>query len=229
MGLYLPRAGEFIDLKDQTASASGSLQHVFAYPGRDDLLIKVVRKNFAESKWTGWRGWLKRRRRLGVLTSALRTITEHLAMRNAGLFPGRHLQEFVAVVETSEGIGIVVRAVRGRDGGYAPTLRTLLEQGRFTRETQALLDEFADWLISSPLIVGDLHVGNVVLAFDEEHGERLVLIDGMGEKNLVPLNTFFPGLNRSNTRDRLKRMREVIARRLAAAERAAPPASPSTP
>lgn len=224
MGLHLPRAGEFIDLKDQTASASGSLQHVFAYPGRDDLLIKVVRKNFAESKWTGWRGWLKRRRRLGVLTSALRTITEHLAMRNAGLFPGRHLQEFVAVVETSEGIGIVVRAVRGRDGGYAPTLRTLLEQGRFTRETQVLLDEFSDWLINSPLIVGDLHVGNVVLAHDDEHGERLVLIDGMGEKNLIPLNTFFPGLNRANTRDRLRRMRQVIARRLAAAERAAPPA-----
>ncbi len=229
MGLYLPRAGEIIDLKDQTASASGSLQHVHAYPGREDLLIKVVRKNFAESKWTGWRGWLKRRRRLGVLTSALRTITEHLAMRNAGLFPGRHLQEFVALVDTSEGIGVVVRALRGRDGGYAPTLRTLLEQGRFTRETQALLDEFGDWLIKSPLIVGDLHIGNVVLAWDEEHGERLVLIDGMGEKNFIPLNTFFPGLNRANTRDRLKRMRQVVARRLAAAERAAPPAPAASP
>lgn len=224
MGLYLPRAGEFIDLKGQTAPASGSLQHVFACPGRDDLLIKVVRKDFAESRWTGWRGWLKRRRRLGVLTTALRTITEHLAMRNAGLFPGRHVQEFVSVAETSEGIGIVVRALRGRDGDYAPTLRTLLEQGRFTRETQALLDEFAEWLIGSPLIVGDLHVGNVVLAWDEEHGERLVLIDGMGEKNLVPLNTFFPALNRANTRDRLRRMRQIIARRLAAAERAVPPA-----
>ena len=229
MGLYLPRAGEIIDLKDQTASASGSLQHVHAYPGREDLLIKVVRKNFAESKWTGWRGWLKRRRRLGVLTSALRTITEHLAMRNAGLFPGRHLQEFVALVDTSEGIGVVVRALRGRDGGYAPTLRTLLEQGRFTRETQALLDEFGDWLIKSPLIVGDLHIGNVVLAWDEEHGERLVLIDGMGEKNFIPLNTFFFFFNRANTRDRLKRMRQVVARRLAAAERAAPPAPAASP
>lgn len=222
MGVYLPKHGEVIDLSGQRAAASGSLQHVYTYPGRDDLLIKVVRKGFAEAKWTGWRGWLKRRRRLGVLTSALRTITEHLALRNAGLFPGRHVQEFVAVAETSEGVGIVVRALRGRDGGFAPTLRSLIEQRLFTPGVEALLDEFADWLVSAPLIVGDLHVGNLVLAWDEEHGERLVLIDGMGEKNLVPLNTFFPGLNRQNTRDRLKRLRRVIARRVAAANRAAP-------
>ena len=119
---------------------------------------------------------------------------------------------------------VTAERLRGRDGGYAPTLRTLLEQRRFTRETEALLDEFSEWLIGSPLIVGDLHIGNIVLAHDEEHGERLVLVDGMGEKNLIPLNTFFPGLNRTNTRDRLKRMRQVIARRLAVAERAAPPA-----
>jgi hypothetical protein len=218
MSLLLPQPGEIIDLSGVTAPASGSLQHVYPYPGHDGLLIKVVRKDFAESTWTGWRGWFKRRRRLGVLTSAMRTITEHLAMRNAGFFAGRHLQEFVGVVDTSEGLGIVVRALRARDGGYAPTLRSLIEQGRYTPNIEAMLDEFADWLLHSPLIVGDLHVGNVVLAWDEEHGERLVLIDGMGEKNFIPLNSFFPGLNRANTRDRLKKMRRVIARRLAAAK-----------
>lgn len=219
MAISLP--GDIIDLSRAAAPASGSLQNVYVYPDRDDLLIKVVRKDFAESKWTGWRGWFKRRRRLGVLTSAMRTITEHLAMRNAGLFPGRHLQEFVAVADTTEGLGIVVRALRGRDGGYAPTLRSLIEQGRYTPNIEAMLEEFADWLIKSPLIVGDLHVGNVVLAFDEEHGERLVLIDGMGEKNFIPLNSYFPGINRSNTRARLDKMRRAIARRLTASGRSA--------
>lgn len=220
MGQDIPRAGERIDLNGATPIAAGDLQRVYAYPGRDDLLIKVVRPGFASEKWTGWRGWLKQRRRLGVLTGAMRTITEHLALRNAGIDPGRHIQEFIGLVETSEGPGVVVRAVRGADGGYAPTLRALIETGRFTPAVQALLDEFAAWLVASPLIVGDLHPGNVVLASDPKHGERLVMIDGMGEKNLIPLNSWFPGLNRANSRARLQRLRRMLARRTAAAKAA---------
>lgn len=216
MGHDIPLAGETLDLAGREPIAAGDLQRVYAYPGRADLLVKVVRPGFADAKWTGWRGWLKRRRRLGVLTGALRTITEHLALRNAGVEPGRHIQEFVGLVETSEGPGVVVRAVRGADGGYAPTLRALIETGRYTPSVEALLNEFAAWLVASPLIVGDLHPGNVVLASDALHGERLVMIDGMGEKNLIPLNSWFPGLNRANSRARLKRLRRMLARRLAA-------------
>jgi hypothetical protein len=215
---HFPHADEVLDLSGQ-ATASGSLQQVYPFPGRDDLLIKVVHPNFAAERRTGWRGADKRLRRLGVLTGASRVITEHLALRNAGVKPGRHVQEFVGVVETTEGVGVVVRAVRGRDGAYAPTLKSLIKEGRFDPGIEALLDEFEAWLLATPIIVGDLHMGNVVLGWDERHGERLVLIDGMGEKNFVPLNSWFPALNRANTRDRIHRMRRIIDAKRAAAQR----------
>ena len=213
---HFQRADQVLDLGGQ-ASASGSLQKVYHYPGREDLLIKVVRPNFVAERWTGLRGAIKRLRRLGALTGASRVIMEHLALRNAGVKPGRHVQEFVGLVETTQGVGVVVRAVRGRDGRYAETLRTIVKEGRFGPDIEAMLDEFEAWLLSTPIIVGDLHMGNVVLGFDGEHGERLVLIDGMGEKNFVPLNTWFPVLNRANTRDRIRRMRRIVN-----AKRAAP-------
>lgn len=219
MGQDFPTRGETLDLSGQAPIASGALQHVYAWPGRDDLLVKVVRPNFAEENWTGWRGALKKRRRLGVLTNAGRTIAEHLALRAAGPFPVRYVQEFLGLVETSEGPGVVVRALRGEDGGYAPTLRALIAEKRFTPQAAAALEEFCAWLVASPLIVGDLHLSNLVLAHDPTHGTRVVMIDGMGEKNLVPLNSWFPALNRANNRARLVRLRRQLARRLAEAER----------
>jgi hypothetical protein len=226
MGHDIPRAGAQIDLAGRAPMGAGQLQRVYAFPGRDDLLIKVVRPNFVQESWTGWRGWLKRRRRMGMFTNALRTIGEQLALRNIGPLPRRHLQELVGFVETSEGPGVIVRAVRGRDGGYAPTLQHLIESGRFTDQTRASLDQFAEWLKASPVIVGDLHVGNLVLAWDEEFQERFVLIDGMGEKILIPLNAWFPALNRANTGDRLRRLYRQVDRRLT--QRAAEAAPPQT-
>ena len=212
-----PPTDAVLDLSGQTAFVSGSLQHVYFYPGRPDLLIKVVRHNFAAERWTGWRGRMKRRRRIGVLGSALRTVTEHLALRNAGVFPKRHVQEFVGFVETTEGVGLVARALKDRDGNLAPTLRSLIEQGRFTADTRARLDEFLAWMLDSPLVVGDLHVGNLVLAWDAEHGERVALIDGMGDKAFIPLNSLFPSINRMNKRRRIKRFYRGLERHMARA------------
>lgn len=219
MGQDFPTRGETLDLVSEPPIAEGALQRVFAWPGRPDLLIKVVHAGFADEAWTGLSGWFKRRRRLGVLTNAGRTIAEHLALRNAGPFPRRHVQEVVGLVETSEGLGLVVRALHAADGTYAPTLRSLIARKQFTPDVAALLDEFADWLVASPVIVGDLHLANLVLAEDAEFGRRVVMIDGMGEKNLVPLNSWFPALNRANSRARLVRLRRQVARRLAEAER----------
>lgn len=213
-----PPTEAVLDLSGETSAFSGQLQNVYAYPGRPDLLIKVVRQNFAAERWKGWRGALKRRRRIGVLASALRTVTEHLALRNNGVFPKRHVQEFVGFVETSAGVGLVARALRGRDGGYAPTLRSLIDAGCWGPELEARLDEFIDWMMTSPLVVGDLHAGNLVLAFDAEHGERLVLIDGMGDKGFIPVNSLVPFFNRQHKRRRARRLRETIARLAARAK-----------
>lgn len=216
---FSPR-DEILDLSGQTPVASGALQHVYAWPGRPDLLVKVVRANFAQETWTGWRGALKRRRRVGVFGSALRAVTEQLVLRNAGLELRRHLQEIVGFAETSEGTGLVVRALRGRDGGYAPTLRRVLDEGRWSPALQAELDAFLDWMIASPLAVGDLHAGNLVLAWDAAHGERLVMIDGMGDKGLLPLNSLFPVLNRRHKRRRAERLRAAVGRIAARAAKA---------
>lgn len=217
MGQDFPPIDAVLDLAGQTPVAEGQLQHVYAWPGRSDLLVKVVKADFADRHWTGLSGWFKRRRRLGVLTNAARTIFEHLALRAAGPFPTRHVQEFLGFVETSEGPGVVVRALRGADGRLAPTVRQLITEHRFTDQTRALVDEFGRWLVASPMIVGDLHLSNLVVAHDVVHGTRVVMIDGMGEKNLIPLNSWFPAWRRFYSRARVAHIQRAIERRLAEA------------
>ncbi len=208
----LPFTDSPLDLTGETPVFTGQQQDVYGWPGRPDLLVKVVRPGFAEAHWTGLRGALKRRRRLGIMASAQRALTEQLVLMNAGLPAGRHIQEAVGLVMTTAGPGLVVRAVHGADGRYAPTLRSLLDTGQWSSHLQERLDEFLDWLIASPVVVGDLHAGNVVLAADQANGERLVMIDGMGDKGFVPLNSLSPFFNRRHKLRRAQRLRAAVAR-----------------
>ena len=97
---------------------------------------------------------------------------------------------------TDRGLGQVVEAVRGRDGHYAPTLKTLLRQGRFDIEAERRLQRFFDWLLESPIVLSDLTMDNLVYRHTPSIGEHFCLIDGVGEPNLIPLKSSFKCCNR---------------------------------
>jgi hypothetical protein len=106
----------------------------------------------------------------------------------------------------------VSRAVRDRDGILAPTLRKLLEAGRFDDKARRHLDEFFDWLLRSVVIIGDLNAGNLVYGYDPANGDHFVVIDGIGDKNIIPLSSMSLRLNRMSKERRIRRINEEIAR-----------------
>lgn len=203
-------------LPDDHLVARGAMQAVYAYPGRPDLVIKVVRPDFVSSRWTGWKGWLRRRRRLGPRTGWLRAMTEYMALVSDNLAPNAYVQDVIGFVRTDIGPGMVTRAVRGRDGGFAPTLMQLIQRGGYSPAVAERLDEFCAWLAGAPVCVGDLHPGNLLLGRDERWGERLVLVDGLGDKTLIPLSAWSPRVRRMQRERKIARLRAVVARRVAA-------------
>lgn len=65
------------------------------------------------------------------------------------------------------------------------------------------------------MIVGDLNAANLVYYSNSRGGPRLLMVDGFGEKSVVPLSSMSPWLNRHFIRRRYRRMLRHLARPVA--------------
>jgi len=74
--------------------------------------------------------------------------------------------------------------------GLGPSLRNLSQQGRFGEEDAAALSVFASRLLHSNMPAHDLSGRNIVKGRDVDGGIRFALIDGLGDKKLIPVRKY---------------------------------------
>ena len=206
---------ELLVLKHREPAAIGRQRYVFVHPGDPDLIIKVPTEGYvARRSDIGGRPhkrWIKKYLRSRHYQVFLRELREQLALRATGETLPCHVQTITGFVETDMGMGVVSRAVRTRDGALAPALPQLIAQGRFTAAARRHLDEFYEWLLSSPVVVGDLNIGNIVYGYTPGFGEHFVIIDGLGDKNAIPFSSISARLNRLGKMRRIRRLDQQIA------------------
>lgn len=203
-------------LKDAEVVAAGSTRNVYRHPDNSSLLVKVIRPSAIEEKFGSGAPWYKfKRRRYRHLIAYLREIREQIAVHAAGGEYPPFLQKIVGIAETDMGMGFVVEAVLGRDGNFAPTVAELIRRGQFDRPTRVKLDQFLDELVASPVIVADLNPSNVVLGFTPEKGEHFVMIDGIGFKNIIPLERMSAYANRWGKARKASQFRAAVEARAA--------------
>ncbi|MBX3740899.1 MAG: hypothetical protein KF712_07910 [Akkermansiaceae bacterium] len=209
--------GDYLSLKDSSPIAKGGLRLVFPYPGDPSRLVKVMRPDKVASRYGDEGGtWFRRNRRHGEYILFVREIREYIA---AYASHGRSLpfvQRIRGMVETDLGLGLVLDAARDREGNLAPTLAKVIFNGAFNREAEEALATFLREMLECDVVFADLHERNLVHAAGEDGKLRFVMIDGLGESNLLPLKSWFPSLNRSSKRKRIERLEKRVAGRLAA-------------
>lgn len=207
-----------IDLENKQPLVSGAYRDVYEHPHDDNLLVKVVKplavERYAQraSIYNRWRGnWQYR--------NQSREIEEYLALRRRGQHTLPFIQHFVGVVDTDFGFGMVVRKVRGRDGELAPTIMELVERGGLTPEIRGRMADLLADVVRHHIVFGDISGKNIVHADDKEHGNRLVIIDGLSDRLLLPVNSWSPIVNRVYCERRfaraMRRMEAVDRDRLA--------------
>lgn len=207
-----------IDLENKQPLVSGAYRDVYEHPHDDNLLVKVVKplavERYAQraSIYNRWRGnWQYR--------NQSREIEEYLALRRRGQHTLPFIQHFVGVVDTDFGFGMVVRKVRGRDGELAPTIMELVERGGLTPEIRGRMADLLADVVRHHIVFGDISGKNIVHADDKEHGNRLVIIDGLSDRLLLPVNSWSPIVNRVYCERRfaraMRRMEVVDRDRLA--------------
>ncbi len=186
----------------------GAQKLVFRHPNDPRVLVKVVNPRFIERRDKRDRFYQKQRR-IGHHRAFAREMIEHLASR--ALAPGRlascpHMQNILGVVDTDMGAALLVEAVLDENGELAPTLRDLIESGRYGEREQQALEVFLNWALASNVLINDLSADNLAWHPDG----HFVMIDGLGDRAGIPIRAVSPWLNRLYKRKKIRQLRDEM-------------------
>ncbi|MDR0902532.1 MAG: PhoP regulatory network YrbL family protein, partial [Opitutaceae bacterium] len=191
--------------------ANGGHRLVFAHPHHKSLLLKVVREEVRYGNRKALTFWQRHFQRFKHYNDFVREAVEHIASYAASEGLPSFVQQFYGFVETDLGLAAVSRAELDRDGNYARNLSELITQGEFDEAMRDDFDKFAEQFISSDIVVGDLRPENLVYSHDSESREmHFVIIDGLGDKNSIPICSISKTYNRLSKRKRVNRLRKQI-------------------
>lgn len=194
-----------LQLAHATPIATGHIRQVFQHPEDAQLLVKVIRSDSIEARWQE-APWYRRRARSGPYRDFVREFKEYVASIHQGGWADTPLPRILGVEPTDLGLGQLVEKVCADDGTLAPTLDAWVRREGFTDATAAALDDLLARLLSHNVIAADLHQWNVVYGRDSRGGPRLLMIDGFGEKNIIPHCSMSRSHNASRTRQKFARM-----------------------
>ena len=196
-----------LELSTTPPLAVGHLRHVFQHPENPAYLVKVMRADAVDARIVKGR-WYKRLPRTREFIGYVRELKEYIVSQARSESRNAPIARMVGLVDTDLGLGLVAEKVCGPDGGLARTLAALYSDQRgFSEMLERELATFRRGLLEANVIVGDMHAWNIVFGSDSRGGPRLVLIDGFGEKNIIPMSSMSRRFNARNTERLYCRMR----------------------
>ncbi len=193
-----------IDLTGRVPLRTSQNYEIFQHPEMDGALLKVrvdePKRNHLIPRYAEWR--------YGNLRQWNREANEYLAALHRGCPEIERLAKFMGYAPTSRGPAIVVEKMTGPDGDLAPSLHAEMMAANgdpdVLQKLRADLLELLDDLERGRIIVGDMGIGNIVRA--QERDGKLVVIDGLGERVLLPLTLFSDWAFRKSMARRRARM-----------------------
>lgn len=206
-----------LKLPEGSHVAEGKHYLVFPHPQNKDFLVKVLNPTFLHK--STYRTLLIKKfpllSRYRLSKGYIREVIEMVRLRFTENFtPPVFVQKFVGFEDTSLGLGVVVKAEKARDGNYATSLRLLIKNHQFDLKAQQKLEEFCEKLAQCDLAVTDLHLGNLVYAYNEEHKEHFVIIDGFGDKTLLPVLRTSKFLRKIKRIQKINELKKLVEKRM---------------
>ncbi len=189
-------AATTIDLSDQQPIANGTVRSVYEFPGQPDLLIKVFTRaeDRVSHRWGKRLAWklvpsARYRSTLKEIECELR-----VSLKLGAKIKDSPLSRMLGVVQTTQGPGVAVERISGPDGGLAQKLSQLAGQERMTPVILEDLNAFVAKMFDLQIVARDVKRSNIVYGVRGDT-PAFFLIDGYGERNLIPLRSMSKRLN----------------------------------
>ena len=204
---------DLIRLTAVTPFARGGNRLCFVHPDRPEVCIKVPRSDVdlaVKRRRKGLKGRVKPAGSFDENRAEARTLAE--LHGRIGRSVAAFVPRFVGWVETDLGPGVAVDLIRDRDGGIATPLKQYVWERGVDDDLEAALEEFAAYWIRERVPSRELLLHNVVARRLGGGALRLVVIDGLGNADLLPLSRWSRVLARRKSARKASRLRGRIER-----------------
>ena len=177
-----------LDLDPRCYLAKGGGSLVFQHPERPDWLIKVFRPKRSPNRWRRLRPM---RRKYGRMHEWMLEYDHYIrTLHRIGHCPD-YLPRMFGFADTSLGPGQVVEKVT--DAGspeMARTVRQYIAEGGEWPPLERAIERFFDQVGRDRVVFWDLSPSNLCVVADRAgRPVRLVAVDGLGERTLIPLRS----------------------------------------
>ena len=191
-----------LKIKDQEPVSSGQAKDVYQHPTDPTVLVKVVKPTARAGKRPA--GMLFRLSRHWEYATE---IIEYLAAKEVAPDGAHYLEKVIGLADTDLGVGLMVKAIKTKEGGLAPTVFQLASTHGLSETQHDALESIFDWVSSANLIVRDFSTNN--LLWDEQAG-HFVIIDGVGAKPAYSLRPFWRAYNIHSNRKKVGKLRSRV-------------------
>lgn len=174
-------------------------RQVFVHPLDRSLLIKVHKKRAAGPAPESW--FDKQKDHFLYTSGIMRELKQFVESRYRDYGPAvQYIAPIYGVLDTDLGLGLLMAAARDARGELAPTVRSLLDNNAMTPARRDQLDALLQAILATDLVFGDLNQENIVLDRAGAPEERFVIIDGLGERTWLPVQSWFRAASRRQKR-----------------------------
>lgn len=199
----------------------GGTRYCFQHPEHRDRCIKVLRPDRTGAarkllrrdfkRWLPARFLDDQRKEISAYNELLTKASERL---------WRFVPRYHGTVETDMGIGIVTQLMRDTDGSWPANLERLLPQGD-NPELDAGIEAFLQGVSELRILTRDLLPHNLI-AVRESTGYRVMVVDGIGNAELIPLSSWFDSFAVRKTERKIRRFHARSERLRSGSEAASP-------
>lgn len=171
--------------------AIGGTRRCYVHPEDEQLCVKVLRADrTAAMRLQAAQGWRKLKGRRGF-DDQRKELKAYRTLERRGMGDWTHVPRCFGAVETDMGVGIVTALHRDWNGAFPPNLEQLLPKAGLSSPLAEAIAEFKAWLRRDLFLSRDLLPHNIIAVATAKERFCLVIVDGIGNSELVPFSSWF--------------------------------------
>lgn len=176
----------------------GTVKNVYQHPESMQKIIKIIKPELVgrTGSFLKHKG-LKARLHQGIYRQFRREIIQYLQLCKQNyqgktfLFP---METPYGLVQTDQGLGLVTEKIIA-PCGKGRTLEDLAKSQQLQTKHRTALTEFFNECVDLHLVFGEVNAAGLMYTESRRGRPEFVLVDGIGEKLLIPMRTWFPSIN----------------------------------
>lgn len=202
-----------IQLKNKEILAQGANRVCYIHPEDPNKILKIIKPGNNTRKKKRQSSWFKKLRPESSFNDNIQEFKDFKWMETHKKDIYRHFPIFYGFEETDLGNALSVELIKIHPEKIESlSMENYLKTYGFTKEILKALDELSIFLYENVIITRDLRAFNILIRY-HNNKIQLVIVDGLGNSDFLPLSNYIPFWGRLKIKRKLKRFKEMLTAR----------------